>query len=195
MVTDEGEPNPFLAEVCEESFVRLVTQSKKTAPAEAIYYIPILFEKCQYNIQYTGFWVSYRDKLLNFGAQSTSEEIISRIVLSTVMDAVLTNRWIALPKMITLIPQSPEKEQLDTTHVQNLGICLAANGWFHNNFDLKKNILATWEQSRGIDKEFIKWLVIILPLLGFNRAKISPVDWLTFLFDAVIYPIITAVLT
>ena len=111
--SDEGESNPFLAQACEESFVRLTTQNQKTTTVETIYYIPILFEKCQYNIKYTDFWVSYRDALLNFGPQFALKEIISRLVLSAVMDAVLTNRWVALPKMITLILQLPVEMQLE----------------------------------------------------------------------------------
>ena len=197
--SDDGESNPFLAQACEESFVRLTIQDQKTTTVETIYYIPILFEKCQYNIKSTDFWVSYRDALLNFGPQFALKEIISRIVLSTVMDAVLTNRWVALPKMITLILQLPverqlEEGQLDTVHVQNLGICLAANGWFHSDSGLRKSLIDTWGKCRGTNNEIIKWLVIILPLLGFNKTKTSPVDWLTFLFDIIIYPLITVAL-
>ncbi len=192
VLTDQikWQPAPSLAQVCEESFIRLLSVTIGIVSLEHICFIPVLFERCQYNAKHKRWWLNYRNTLLTSSPRSTSDEIIWLIVLSNIIDSILTNRWTALSNMITQILNQPKLRLLNNNCVDYLGSVFAQSEWFQNEPDLKKTVISHWNESSRHSEEIRKWVYIILPLLGFNGTQTSPVDWMTFLFNSIVLSII-----
>ena len=183
------QPTPSLAQACEESFIFL-SSSRRRVTREHIFFIPVLFERCQYKTKHKRWWLNYRNSLLISSPRSTSDEIIRLIVLSTIIDSILTNRWTALSNMITQVLNQPESKLLNNNCVGYLGSIFAQSGWLQNEPHLKKTVISHWNECSGRGEEIIKWIYIILPLLGFNKTQTSQTGWMTFLFNSIVLSII-----
>ena len=186
--SEDYQPTSSLAEAYENSLKHLI-ETVDVRPVESLFIAPILFKKCSYIIQHRPFWIHLHKTFLKINNEDQSDKILLHIVLATIVNAVLSNRAIALSRMVDILSAKSTGKLTDNENtLRYYGDLFAITGWFDgNSLNFKKQISDKWRHYNfiGTRDQVIRWLRIV-SLLGFTESRFSSVDWVTFIFDTII---------